>query len=161
VQVEEVQKSMTVVLAGQEIANLVTARFPEAVIEFDNQAAVVKSEYLLKVADLLKNSPELAFSYLNDITAVDYYDYFEVVYRLTSLEHNKSLGLKVRCSGREDLKMPSVTSLWKGAAFMEREIYDLMGINFSGHANLKRIFLWEGFSGHPLRKDYLQEIKQE
>jgi len=159
--VEEVQISMTVLLTGQEIANLISVRFPDAVIESDNQAAVIKSEFLVKAADLLKNSPDLAFSYLNDITAVDYYDYFEVVYRLTSLEHNKSLALKVRCSGREDLKLPSVTSLWKGAAFMEREIYDLMGITFSGHTNLKRIFLWEGFSGYPLRKDYLQATKQE
>ena len=152
---------MTVLLTGQEIVNLISARFPQAVIEPSNQAAVIKSEFLVKIADFLKNSPELAYTYLNDVTAVDYYDYFEVVYRLTSLEHNKSLGLKIRTGGREDLQLPSVTTLWKGAVFMEREIYDLMGITFSGHADLKRIFLWEGFAGHPLRKDYLQETGQK
>jgi NADH-quinone oxidoreductase subunit C len=146
---------MTVILPGQDIANLIATRFPEAVIEFDNQAAVINSKSLLKVAEYLKNSPESAFDYLTDITSVDYFDYFEVIYRLTSLEHNRSLVLKVRCYGRENIQLPSVTGLWKGANFMEREVFDLMGITFSGHPNLKRIFMWEGFSGYPLRKDYL------
>jgi NADH-quinone oxidoreductase subunit C len=150
---------MTVILPGQDITNLITAQFQEAVIEFDSQAAVIKSEYLLKVASYLKNSSELSVNYLTDLTAVDYYDYFEVIYRLTSLEQNKTLTLKVRCYGREILQVPSVTSLWKGADFMEREVFDLLGISFIGHPNLKRIFLWEGFCGYPLRKDYLQEIK--
>ena len=148
-------------LTGQEIASLISARFPEALVEFSDQAAVIKSEYLLKAADYLKNSPDLAFTYLNDMTAVDYYEYFEVVYRLTSLEHNKSLGLKVRTSSRKDVQLPSVTTLWKGAAVMEREIFDLMGIVFTGHTDLKRILLWEGFSGHPLRKDYLLEAREK
>ena len=117
-----------------------TARFPEAVVEFDNQAAVIKSEFLLQVADFLKNSPDLSYNYLTDLTAVDYYDYFEVVYHLSSLVQNKILALKVRCSGRENLQVPSVTGLWKGADFMEREIFDLLGISFAGHPNLKRIF---------------------
>jgi len=146
---------MTLILTGQDTAKLIAARFPEAVIEFDSRAAIIKSEYLLKVAGFLKNSPEQAFTYLTDITSVDYYDYFEVVYRLTSLEKNTSLALKVRCYGRSKLQLPSVTGLWKGAVFMEREIFDLMGISFTGHPDLKRIFLWEGFNGHPLRKDYL------
>jgi len=150
---------MTVIIPGQDIANLIAAQFPEAVIEFDSQAAVIKSDCLLKVADYLKNSPDLSLNYLTDLTAVDYHDYFEVIYRLTSLEQNKTLTLKVRCYGREDLQVPSVTGLWKGADFMEREIFDLLGICFAGHPNLKRIFLWEGFTGYPLRKDYLQEIK--
>ena len=151
---------MTVALTGQSIADLIITRFPDAVVESSNQAALIKSDRLLEIAAFLKNSPDLAFTYLNDITAVDYFEYFEVVYRFTSLEHNKSLSLKARCHGRQDLQLPSITSLWKGAAFMEREIFDLMGITFSDHANLKRIFLWEGFSGHPLRKDYLMETKQ-
>ena len=74
---------------------------------------------------------------------------------LNSLEHNHSLVLKARCHDREDPALPSVVGLWQGADFQEREIYDLMGIRFEGRQNLKRIFLWEGFQGHPLRKDYL------
>ena len=146
---------MTVHLSGSKVAGQITGNFPEAVSESSDQAVVVKSESLLEVAEYLKNSPELDFNFLNSITAVDYYDYFEVVYHLTSLEHNHGLVLKTRCYDRENPAIPSVVGLWRGADFQEREIYDLMGIRFEGHPNLKRIFLWEGFEGHPLRKDYL------
>jgi NADH-quinone oxidoreductase subunit C len=74
---------------------------------------------------------------------------------LSSLEHNHSLVIKTRCYDRKNPVLPSVVSLWQGADFQEREIYDLMGIRFEGHPNMKRIFLWEGFAGHPLRKDYM------
>jgi NADH-quinone oxidoreductase subunit C len=146
---------MTVALFGQEIASKIAARFPNAVDESNHQAIVIKSESFLKVAEYLKNSPELQFNLLVDITSVDYWDYFELVYRLTSLEHNHSLILKLRCYGREKPEVPSLTGLWKGADMMEREVFDLMGISFKGHPRLKRVFLWEGFNGHPLRKDYI------
>ena len=90
-----------------------------------------------------------------DITAVVYYVDFELVYRLVSLGHNHSLMLKTRCYDRDKPALPSVVSLWQGADYQEREIFDLMGISFDGHPNLKRIFLWQGYEGHPLRKDYL------
>jgi len=63
--------------------------------------------------------------------------------------------VKTRCYDRENPTVSSVVGLWQGADFQEREIYDLLGIKFDGHPNMKRIFLWEGFQGHPLRKDYL------
>ncbi len=146
---------MTVHLSGSKVAEQITGTFPEAVSESSDQAVVVKSEALLEVAEYLKKSPGLDFNFLNSVTAVDYYDYFEVVYHLTSLEHNHGLVLKTRCYDRENPAVPSVIGLWRGADFQEREIYDLMGIRFEGHPNLKRIVLWEGFEGHPLRKDYL------
>jgi NADH-quinone oxidoreductase subunit C len=146
---------MTVILSGQEIAGKIAAEFPEAVSESNSQAVIIKSEFLLKAADYLKNSPQLAFNQLNDITAVDYLDYFEIIYRLTSLEHNHTAVLKIRGHDREKPEIPSVIHIWQGADLMEREIFDLMGISFSGHPNMKRIFLWEGFAGHPLRKDFV------
>jgi len=146
---------MTVYLSGLEVAKQITGNFPEAVAEASDQAVVVRSELLLEVAEYLKSSPELDFDYLNDMTAVDYYDYFEVVYQLTSMGHNHRLVLKTRCYDRDKPAAPSVVGLWRGADFLEREIYDLMGISFEGHPNLKRIVLWQGFEGHPLRKDYL------
>jgi len=146
---------MTISLSGQKVAKQVAERFPEAVSEVNDQAVVVKSESIFEVAEYLKNSQELNFDYLNYIAAVDYYDYFELVYQLTSREHNHSLVLKTRCYDRSQPAVPSVVSLWRGADLQEREIYDLMGITFTGHPNLKRIFLWEGFDGYPLRKDYL------
>jgi len=146
---------MTISLSGQAVAKQITERFPEVVSEVSDQAVVVKSESIFEVAEYLKNSQDFKCDYLNYIAAVDYYDYFELVYQLTSREHNHSLVLKTRCYDRSKLTVPSVVSLWRGADFQEREIYDLMGIAFEGHPNLKRIVLWEGFEGYPLRKDYL------
>jgi len=146
---------MTVRLKGGEVAKQITEQFPMAIIEASDAAIMVKSESWPEVAAFLKTAPELDFDYLTHITAVDYYDYFEVVYQLTSIEHNHSLTLKTRCYDRDKAVIPSVVSLWRGADFQEREIYDLMGISFEGHPNLKRIVLWSGFEGHPLRKDYL------
>ena len=146
---------MTTPLKAQEIAKRIKEHFPEAIVEVDEKAILVQSSSLFQVAQFLKTTPGLKFDYLNFITAVDYLDYFEVVYHLVSIEHNHSLVLKTRCYKRENPVLPSVVSLWRGADFQEREIYDLMGISFPGHPNLKRIFLWEGFQGHPLRRDYL------
>jgi NADH-quinone oxidoreductase subunit C len=146
---------MTLALSGQEIATGLEAEFPESIVEATANSLLLKAESLLPVATYLKNTPGLDFDYLTAITAVDYCDYFEVVYQLTSIQHNHSLVLKARCYERENPSLPSVVSLWRGADFQEREIYDLMGIIFEGHPNLKRIVLWEGFEGHPLRKDFL------
>ena len=89
------------------------------------------------------------------MAAVDYLEYFEVIYRLVSLKNNHSLILKTRVYGRENLSVPSVVKTWRSADYQEREIFDLFGIKFEGHPNLKRLLLWEGFQGHPLRRDYI------
>ncbi|MFC1995251.1 NADH-quinone oxidoreductase subunit C [Chloroflexota bacterium] len=146
---------MTVYLSGNKVAKQLTEHCPEAVAAVSDSAILVKSEFIFNIAEYLKNSPELDFNYLNYITAVDYYDYFELIYQLTSLQHNHTLVLKTRCYDRDNAVIPSVVSLWRGANLQEREIYDLLGISFEGHPNLKRLVLWEGFKGHPLRKEYL------
>ena len=147
---------MTVALSGEDLAGQIEEKLPGSIIEASQDSLVVKSDSLLPVASFLKDTDVLKFDYLNYITAVDYYSYFEVVYQLTSLEHNHTVIIKTRCYDRENPVVPSVIGLWQGADFQEREIYDLMGIKFEGHPNMKRIFLWDGFQGHPLRKDYLQ-----
>ncbi len=144
---------MTVALSGKEIAGKLEQRLPGSIIEPSENSLIVKSESLLDTASFLKTVPELHFDYLNSITAVDYRSYFEIVYHLSSTIHNHSLVVKVRSDERDNPTLPSVVSLWRGADFQEREIYDLFGIRFDGHPNLKRIFLWEGFLGYPLRKD--------
>jgi len=146
---------MTLALSGNEVASQIEEQFPGSVAESTADSLLVKGESLLEIAAYLKTTPGLDFDYLTSITAVDYYDYFEVIYQLTSIEHNHSLVVKARCYGRENPTLPSVVSLWRAADFQEREIYDLMGISFEGHPNLKRIALWDGFEGHPLRKDFL------
>ena len=146
---------MTLALSGEEVATKLAQQFSGSIIESRGNSLLVKSEFLSELASFLKTAPGLEFNYLTNITAIDYYDYFELIYQLISIKHNHSLVLKTRCYDRENPAVPSIVSLYQGADFQEREIYDLMGIRFEGHPNLKHIVLWEGFQGHPLRKDYL------
>ena len=145
---------MTVALCAKDIIGQLSARFPGAVEEAGADSILVKSDNLPSVVEYFKTADGLKFDYLNFITAVDYYSYFEVIYMFTSLEHNRSIVLKTRCYDREKPAIPSITALYQGADWQEREIYDLFGIIFQGHPNMKRIFLWEGFDGYPLRKDF-------
>jgi len=147
---------MTVALDAKDIAGRVDGAVPGSVVESTVECILVDAGSLPAVAAFLRDTEDLKFDYLNYITAVDYYSYFEVVYRMTSLVHNHSVVVKTRCYDREKPAVPSVVGLWQTADFQEREIYDLMGIAFEGHPNMRRIFLWDGFPGHPLRKDYLQ-----
>ncbi len=146
---------MTKPASTKEIADNLEHEYPGCVIELSDKDIVVKTESLLAVMSYLKNTPGLDFDYLNWMTAVDYPDHLLVIYNLISLKNNVSLMLKTRCDNRENPTVPSLVELWKGANLQEREIYDLMGIRFENHPNLKRIFLWDEFKGHPLRKDFL------
>jgi NADH:ubiquinone oxidoreductase subunit C len=145
---------MTVALSAKEIAAQLSAKFPGAVEEAGNNAVLLKSYVLPAAAEFLKNGDGLKFDYLNYVTAVDYYSYFEIVYQVTSLEFNKSIVFKTRVYTRENPSVPSLCGVWQGADYQEREVYDLFGIKFEGHPNLKRLLLWEGFDGYPLRKDW-------
>ena len=142
-------------LTGEDLAEKVAAGVPESVDGMVDGVLRVKSQKIADVANFMKSDSGLDFNFLNSISAVDYIDHFEVVYHLTSLNKRHTAIVKTRLDGRDDLTLPSVYHLWRGADFQEREIWDLMGISFSGHPNMKRIMLWEGFEGHPLRKDYL------
>jgi NADH-quinone oxidoreductase subunit C len=145
---------MTVALSAKEIVSQLDAKFPGTVKEAGADAVLVESGALPAVVEHLQTADDLKFDYFSFVTAVDYYSYFEVVYQLTSTEHNHSIIIKTRCYDRDNPTVPSLMGLYQGADFQEREVYDLMGINFEGHPNLKRIFLWEGFDGYPLRKDF-------
>jgi len=148
---------MTQLLSGRDVARQIGERFPDAVAASDENVVLLNSEALLEAAGFLKES--LGFDYLISITAIDYPEYFELVYHLTSIKKNQGLVLKARCDkGDAHVEVPSVASLWQGADLQEREIYDLFGISFKGHPNLKRIFLWDGFQGHPLRKDFVLDV---
>ena len=145
---------MTRAVQGEELAGYVRQKFPDAVKEFRRDSLWVEPSEMREVAEFLRDDPRLGFNFLNAVSAVDYVSYFEVVYHLTSLEHNHSAVVKTRLYSREEPTAPSVVPVWPGADFQEREIYDLMGVSFEGHPNLKRIMLWEGFPGHPQRKDF-------
>lgn len=147
---------MTVVpLSGETLAQRLRQQLPDAVVTWDDASVWLEPESLNEAAAFLKDDDELDFKFLNSISAVDYIEYFELVYHLMSINHQHTAIVRSRVYGREEPSAASVTSIWKGADFQEREIWDLMGVRFSGHPNLKRIMLWEGFDGHPLRKDFL------
>ncbi len=145
---------MTTELNAQDLARSIQDRFPGSVMEAGGNALVVSTDTLAKVARHCYEDPDLAFDFLVGVTGVDYIDHFEVVYHLLSIKHNHSVVLKTRAFTRESPSVPSVTDIWHGALLQEREVYDLMGIAFEGHPDLKRIMLWEGFPGHPHRKDF-------
>lgn len=146
---------MTSVANGNDIAQSVEAKLPGSILSHDEGTIWVKPELILPVCKIMKDPDELDFSFLTALTAVDFVDHFEIIYHLTSMRRNLKCVLKCVCKGRENPAISSVTEIWRGADLQEREIWDLMGIRFEGHPNLKRIMLWEGFEGHPLRKDYL------
>ena len=147
---------MTTTLSADLIAGRLAESLPDAVVESNERDVWVRAESVHDVCSFLKDDADLKFDYLVSISAVDYIEHFEVVYHLVSMAHNHGAVVKTRCWGREEPSVPSVTGLWQGADFQEREVYDLMGVTFTGHANLKRLLLWEGYPGHPQRKDYLE-----
>jgi NADH-quinone oxidoreductase subunit C len=120
---------------------------------------VVKRPAIRQACAILRDDPALQFNFLADITGVDWYPSeprFEVVYHLLSISRHERLRLKVRLAG-DDPSLESITSVWPSANFFEREVYDLFGVRFSGHPNLRRIMMPEDWDGHPLRKDYAVE----
>ena len=129
--------------------------FPGAVIDRDGDWLVIETERLQTVAQHLRD--EMGYDWLTHVSASDYPDRFEVVYNVYSSrldQQRPGIPFKVRVPDRVNPHVPSLTSIWKSADFQEREVWDMFGIRFDGHPNLKRILLWEGFAGHPLRKDW-------
>lgn len=141
----------------EQIKQDIEAKFPGTVLTIEGASLLVPKERWFEIAKLLKTNPEYAFDYLSSVTGVDYTEYLEAVYHLYSVEKKEGpLSIKVR-TDRESGSIPSVTPIWRSAEFQEREAYDLVGIRFEGHPDLRRILMWEGFQYHPLRKDYVPE----
>ena len=146
--------AVTATISGRHVAERLDAALPGVVSAATEADVTVSAEHIVAATLFLRDDPELDCKYLNSLAAVDWVEHFEIVYHLSSLAKNHALVLRVRAS-HEDPVVPSVTRIWSGANLQEREAFDLMGIVFSDHPALKRVFLWEGFPGHPLRKDYL------
>jgi len=140
----------------------VRERFGEALKEVvyfrGEDTLVVAPEAILEICRFLKEDPEMGFDLLVDVTGIHYLEReysFEVVYHLLSLARRRRLRLRTRLG--EAGEIDSVTSIWCGADWHEREAFDLVGIRFKGHPDLRRILMPEDFEGHPLRKDFALE----
>ena len=147
----------------------------EAVPSIDMATVAVDREHLVEVCGVLRDHPGLQFAFLADVTAVDLLPAeprFEVIYNMACVgEHFLTAGaasaaparrlrLKVRVSGA-DVRVPTVTGVWAAAGWLEREVYDLMGIVFEEHPDLRRVLMPDDWEGHPLRKDYAVQIRKE
>ncbi len=143
---------------SEMIEKTIRDTFPEAVLESTDIGGTLNIKLqpssVLPVCEMLQSNSNMAFDYLADIAAIDWQDRIEVVYRLTALARNEKVVLRVDLD-RDKPEVDSVTSVWKGADFQEREVYDLMGVTFTGHPDLRRILLPDDWEGHPLRKDYV------
>lgn len=141
---------------------LLQEQFPEEILSTHSfrgdDTVVIKPQVLRKTAQTIKDEPELDFNFLMDITAVDFLKMgksprFEVVYHFYSLKWNHRLRVKVPVEEKNP-EVDTLSDLWPSANWYEREVWDMFGIRFKAHPNLKRILMYEEFKGHPLRKDY-------
>lgn len=129
-----------------------------------DEIAVVHREHLMEVLTLLRDHEQMRMNMLSDLTVVDYLGQtprFEVVYQLYSIPHKHRLRVKVLVDETPgECWVPTATGLWYAANWAEREAWDLYGVRFEGHPDLRRILMYEEFVGHPLRKDYPQNGRQ-
>jgi NADH-quinone oxidoreductase subunit C len=149
------------VITAASTVDMVRGKFPQAVVETvdyrDEQTIVLQPEHLVEVCNYLKKNQH--YEMLETITAVDWLERvprYDVIYQLLSLENKCYVRLKVRVGQRreEHPEVPTMTNVWPGANWYEREVYDLFGIVFTGHPNLERILMPADWTTYPLRKDY-------
>lgn len=153
-------------------------KFPKAAFDEKTKSYIVAPEQLLEVMQFLRDDPAYRMDYCSNVVGIDYLDkvektkdaagvetsktipntgYLEVVYHLYSVEKKHGpVGLRCRTKGRTNATLPSVTPIFRSADFQEREIFDLYGIRFEGHHDLRRILMWDEFKDFPMRKDYVE-----
>jgi NADH-quinone oxidoreductase subunit C/D len=150
----------------ESLVEILLKKFPDTVLSVDidtarsEMAVQVAAPRIVEIARFLHDAPEACFDHITDICSADYpedQDRFEVIYQLLSLPHGRRIRLKARLPEAQP-RIPSVTGVWRGAEFLEREVYDMMGIEFTGHPDLRRILMPEDYTeGYPLRKDFPAE----
>ena len=144
-----------------QVVEFLREEFSDAILdqeEFRGQMTLyVEKDAIVKICRYLHDEPSMAFQYFRDVTAVDWLDKrsprFEVVYHLYSIKYKEMIRLKCKVD-EKDLTIDTVTSIWSGANWHERECFDLFGITFKGHPDHRRILMPDDWNGHPLRKDY-------
>jgi len=147
-------------MTNEELQAYLTGKFSNAEVKLGKQYV----EILVKAADLhdtsveLKSNPELSFDYMICLTGVDYPEFMQVVYHIESVKHRHIVVLKVNTADRVDPKVDTVSDVWQTAKYHEREVWDLLGVKFNNHTDLRRLFLDDEW-GFPLRKDYKDEVR--
>ena len=151
-------------LTPEFVLTRIQTAFPDARVELLNNPSpsgqhslLLPHENALQIAQFLKNDPELLLDFASNVSGVDCPDHLEAVYHLYSVaKKHGPITLRLRTGNRaDDVTVPSLTPVWKSADFQEREAFDLFGIRFEGHPDLRRLLMWEEFTDHPMRKDYV------
>jgi len=145
---------------NEKLKEIILSKFPETEIpdaETQFLNVIIKPDKLHELCEYLKNNSETNFDFLFCLTALDYPEYFYTVYHLSSSVSTFSFVIKVKIENKETPSVDTVSDIWKTAEFLEREVYDLFGIKFNGHPDLRRILLEDDWEGYPLRKDYTDE----
>lgn len=132
----------------------IQARFAEGVVSVETAPPAVRvlADALVAICEYLKG--EHGFTYPADLTAIDSGDTVRVIYLLCAPDRGEFLQLEVALAAKSPLTVPSVSAVWAGANWLERELYDMFGVSFQGHPDLRRMLLPDDWEGHPLRKDY-------
>jgi NADH-quinone oxidoreductase subunit C len=150
-------------MTSQELLAAIQAKFsglqeiPKVTgqVRGDELYLAVPAAQLVELCRHIRFDPPLSFDFLSFVTSIDWKTHYEVVYYLTSTMHKHKLVLKVKVEDRANPEAPTISTVWPTADWQEREIFDLMGIKFQGHYNMRRILLPEDWEGFPLRKDYV------
>jgi NADH-quinone oxidoreductase subunit C len=143
----------------RQVLTRLKEKFPDSVVETSEfrgeLTIIIRKEDIVSVCTFLRDDPELLFNYLSDLTAVDRLvrkPRFDVIYHLYSIDKSHRVRLKIKLDQGESLE--SVTPVWSGANWFEREVFDMFGIKFDNHPDLRRILMPDDWEGHPLRKDF-------
>ncbi len=145
---------VTITLPGQHVADRIRPSLPGAVQSVAPGYVVLDPAQAFEAMRVIRDDEQLDGKFLVQMCSVDVITRIDVVYHFSSLAQNHIFEVKVPAD-HEQPEVPSISSLWTGAWLQEREVYDLMGVKFPGHPDLTRLFLWEAFPGHPLRKDFM------
>jgi len=145
---------VTLLLSGETVAGRIRASAPDAVREVLPEYIVLEPAHMFEAMKIIRDDPELDGKFLVQLCSVDMITRIDMVYHFSSLARNHLFQVKAPAD-HEHPRVPSITPLWLGANLQEREEYDLMGVVFEGHPDLTRLFLWDTFPGHPLRKDFM------
>ncbi len=156
---------MNSVMDASAIIDILTPLVPGASYEagrsVDFATIYVPAAHIVETCRVLRDNPALRFNTIIEVTAADYLPRdprFEVVYHLLSVAHRRQVRLKVRVGNGQGI--PTVSGIWRGAAWPEREVWDMFGVIFDGHTDLRRLLMPEDWEGHPLRKDYPVQIRK-
>jgi len=148
-------------MTNEELIKTISDWFPN--VEFTEEGSqflnvIVPKDSILEVAQKLKAEVSTSLDYMFSLTCVDWPDHFQMIYHLKSSEIGHMLVLKVKLEDKENPEVETLCNTFKTADFHEREVYDLFGVKFLNHPDLRRLFLTDDWVGHPLRKDYVDEI---